>query len=75
MSEPPPITDLQRALIDAIDTAMDERPFGYGRLARMAGITPKHLSQMLVGRSQGSFAVWQALLDVLGLRLTVGSDE
>jgi DNA-binding XRE family transcriptional regulator len=38
-------------------------------LARAAGITPKHLCQLLKGRADGSLDCWEQLLHLVGVRL------
>ena len=36
-------------------------------LADRAGISRKHLSELVTGRAEGSLTAWQALLDALGI--------
>jgi transcriptional regulator with XRE-family HTH domain len=35
-------------------------------LAARAGLTPKHVSQVLSGKADGSFEAWEKLAEVLG---------
>jgi DNA-binding phage protein len=42
-------------------------------IARKAGISEKHLSQMLNGHAEGTLTVWQAVLDAAGLTIPNGA--
>lgn len=39
------------------------------RIAEQAGVSEKHLSQMLTGRVEGTLTMWQAVLDAAGAPL------
>ena len=39
------------------------------QIAAVAGISGKHLSQMLNGRVEGTLSMWQSVFDAAGVRL------
>lgn len=51
-----------------VRTAIKDLGLTQKQVAADVGITEKHLSQMLLGRSDGKLAVWVALAQRLGLR-------
>jgi len=40
-------------------------------IARDAGLSEKHVSQVLTGKSDGSFDTWQRMLDAAGLTIRI----
>ena len=65
------MTDLQQQLADAIRFALQKDGRTQRDLAKAAGISEKHLSQMLTGGAEGSFEVWQRLVYELGRNVFV----
>lgn len=59
------MTDLQRMLADSVRAGMRVRGWSQADLAYAAGVSTKHLSQMLNGRVEGTLSTWQHLLDVV----------
>jgi hypothetical protein len=62
----PPMLEVQRFLVSLV--------LGGGRaqvlLARDAGLSEKHVSQMLTGKAMGTLDAWQGLLNAAGIVLT-----
>lgn len=56
-------------LLDAISYALVRSGLTQTQLARAAGLTEKHVSQMMTGRAVGSLAAWQSLMDAAGVTL------
>jgi transcriptional regulator with XRE-family HTH domain len=56
---------LQEQLTKAVRQGLIERGWSQAELARRAGISEKHLSQMLKGRTEGSLSMWDQLLTIL----------
>lgn len=54
---------LHDELVARVRARMRARGMTQADLARRAGLTQKHLSQMLTGRVDGALAAWQRLLD------------
>lgn len=62
------MTDYLRAwLIDTVDEGMRRKNWTQARLAAEAGITQKHISQLLNGKVNGSVGVWSRLLVATGM--------
>lgn len=53
---------LQEDLIIAVRDALVARDWTQARLAREAGMTQKHVSELLTGSAQGSLDAWAILL-------------
>jgi transcriptional regulator with XRE-family HTH domain len=56
---------VQDVLAAEVRARMEELTIRQRDLAMVVGISEKHLSQMLTGRSQGSLAMWDKLLEAL----------
>jgi transcriptional regulator with XRE-family HTH domain len=64
------MTELQALLVHLVrSTGIRQRTI-CGRV----GITEKHLSEMLNGRTEGTLKTWQAVLDAAGVSLRIGAD-
>ena len=61
-----PRPPLQRQMAQQISAALAERAESQHVLAIRAGITEKHLSQIMRGHATGSLDVWQQLGTALG---------
>ena len=59
------MTDLQRWLAGFVR----ESPLTQTEIAERVGITQKHLSGLMTGRSEGSLTMWQKILDTIGVQL------
>ena len=60
------MTELQAFLIGLVrNTQIPQRD-----IIGKAGISEKHLSQMLNGHVEGTLSTWQAVLDAAGVSLT-----
>lgn len=64
-------TDLQSRLIAGVTGAMAARGITQRALAPMAGMTEKHLSQILTGRIFGTLATWERLLAATGVAVEI----
>lgn len=69
------MTELQETFRDAVRDRAKALGVTQQDLAAQVGCTPKHLSRMLGGHNGGTFELWQALFDVLGIRATVVEPE
>lgn len=65
------MTRLQLLLIQRLLEALQRREMTQADLARAVGVSQKHLSQMIHGRADGSFQMWQDCFDALGFRVDV----
>jgi transcriptional regulator with XRE-family HTH domain len=54
--------DLDELLRELVREGLDRRKWTQFQLARTVGLSEKHLSQLLNGRTAGSVAVWDRLL-------------
>lgn len=59
------MNELQKILVETVREEMRERNMSQATLATLAGISQKHLSQMLAGKASGSLDVWNTLLKIL----------
>ncbi len=66
-----PIRASERRVRDAIRYALDQSGMTQVELAERAGVTQKHISQVLSGKSGLSFDFAERLLGILGRRLDV----
>ena len=64
------MTRLQQWLVTRVDEGLAWQGWTQTRLAAEAGISQKHLSEMLRGRAEGSLTVWDRLLALLEIRFT-----
>lgn len=60
------MTPLQAWLVGRVKEGLREQGWTQARLAAEAGITQKHLSQMLTGATEGSLTKWSTLLSRIG---------
>ena len=60
-----PALRLQAMMADLVRGGLYRKHWNQADLAMAAGISRKHLSCMLSGRSQGSLEVWERLLEVV----------
>ena len=65
---------IHRALVVELRAALAEVGVRQRDLALAVGISEKHLSQLLTGKAEGSFAMWEALFAELGYRLIVEAE-
>ena len=61
-----PSSDLQRYLAATVRAAARNRGWPQARVALEAGLSQKHLSQVLTGRAEGSLQMWDRLLKSVG---------
>lgn len=65
--------DSLRAQVAAVlDVERERQGCFQSKLAEAAGLSQKHVSQMLTGKTMGSFDCWQRLADALGVEFFVG---
>ena len=57
----------------AICLALQHENVSRAELARRVGITPKHVSQVLLGNSRLSFDLAEFMMGALGWQLTIGA--
>jgi predicted transcriptional regulator len=61
------MTPLQGILVAAVKASGRSQ----NMLARDAGLTEKHVSQMMTGRVEGTLSAWQAVLDAAGCNFDI----
>ena len=66
-----PVTGAERRAREAIRTALDETGTTQTELAASLGVTQKHISQVLSGKSGLSFDLAERALAALGRRMSV----
>lgn len=69
MAEPGEVCGLNGLLELLADAIIESQPQRV--TARRAGLSEKHVSQMLTGKVDGSLAAWQRMLDAAGLAVRV----
>jgi len=52
---------------DAVKRALKDAGINQSEMAHKIGISPKHLSQMLNGKTDGRLEIWVAMADALGM--------
>lgn len=65
------MTSLQRSLSRAVCGALTEQDMTQKMLAIRCDLSEKHVSQVLTGKAEGSFATWQRFAQALALRWQV----
>lgn len=63
------VTDLEFFLINKVRVVMKEKNISQVKLSKLAGLSEKHISQMLQGYA-GSIKAWDTILDVLDIKLS-----
>lgn len=63
--------ELRDVMVGAVRERMRERGWLQSDLAYAAGMSDKHLSQLLNGRADGTFGTWQSIFDALDLAMVV----
>jgi transcriptional regulator with XRE-family HTH domain len=65
------MTRLQVQLRERLLDALARRHMSQADLARAAGISQKHLSQLMTGHAEGTLTMWQDLFDATSHRVDV----
>lgn len=60
-----------RSLLDALSLGLAASGLTQKALAEGAGLTEKHVSQMMTGKVDGRLQAWEALADAAGLRIEI----
>ena len=63
---------LAQQLADQVDDEMVRQGMTQAELARLAGFSQKHVSQMLTGKATGTVEAWDRLAEALGTDWVVG---
>jgi transcriptional regulator with XRE-family HTH domain len=67
--------NLQTFLIRRTREGLDSRGWSQAELARVVGITEKHMSSVLTGKVPGSLPLWSNMLTVLEVNLERHAEE
>jgi DNA-binding XRE family transcriptional regulator len=67
--------DLAQLLRDSVKSVLHDRGITQVSLAKMAGVSQKHLSQMFTGNAVGSLELWSKIASVLDRRWAVSLQD